>query len=332
LRTLICFWLLVWTATLRAQVREPNGAGVQQGTLPSRWNPAGPKCMEVADWQVHEYNPDFYIVRQSGCLDYEKPFLYLIFGKERGLLLDTGSRNFPAAEMVTNVLGKYLQRTGRKQIQLVVVHSHSHSDHVAGDAQVEALRNPAIAITFVPAEVEATKRFYGIRNWPEETGSVDLGGRVIDAIPIPGHDIVSVALYDRLTGVLLTGDSLYPGRLYVKDFDAFVKSTDRLVEFTKGKVVTHIMGCHIEQTTTAYLDYPIGTIYQPHEHVLELSRGHLLELQAALHVLNGVAAEMALSDFTIWPVPPDSHMRRSTQAVFDAVQKKQLADRWNQPH
>ena len=330
MRTLICLGLVLASAS-PTPVSEPNGAGVQQGTLPERWNPAGPKCMEVADWQVHEYNPDFYIVRQSGCLDYEKPFLYLIFGKERGLLLDTGSRNFPAAEMVTNVVGKYLERTGRKQIQLVVVHSHSHSDHVAGDAQLKALRNPAVAVTFVPPEVEATKRFYGIRNWPDDSGSVDLGGRIIDAIPIPGHDVVSLALYDRQTGVLLTGDSLYPGRLYVKDFDAFVKSTDRLVEFTKGKVVTHILGCHIEQTATAYLDYPIGTIYQPHEHVLELSRGHLLELQTALGALHGVAAEVALSDFTIWPVPADSHMRQSTKEIFDSVQKQQLEHKWNQP-
>jgi len=36
--------------------------------------------MEVPDWQVHEYNADFYIIRESGCTHYEKPFIYLIFG------------------------------------------------------------------------------------------------------------------------------------------------------------------------------------------------------------------------------------------------------------
>ncbi len=330
MRAILCLFLLT-CAVAYSQAPEPNGAGVIEGTLPKHWTPAGPKCMEVSDWQVHEYNPDFYIVRQSGCLDFEKPFLYLLFGKDRALLFDTGSRNFPAAAMVNNLVGKYLQRTGRKQIPLVVVHSHSHSDHVAGDAQMQALQNPAISITFVPAEVEATKRFYGIKNWPDDTGSVDLGQRVIDVVPIPGHDVVSVALYDRQTGVLLTGDSVYPGRLYVRDFDAFVKSTDRLVAFTEGKIVTHILGCHIEQSTTAYLDYPVGTIYQPNEHVLELSRGHLLELQAALHSLHGKAERLALSDLTIWPVPASLQMRQSTQAIFDAVQKKQLADVWNQP-
>ena len=43
--------------------------------------------MEVPDWQVHEYNADFYIIRESGCTHYEKPFIYLIFGKERAMII-----------------------------------------------------------------------------------------------------------------------------------------------------------------------------------------------------------------------------------------------------
>ena len=259
--------------------------------------------MEVPDWQVHEYNPNLYIIRQSGCLDYEKPFLYLIFGKERGLLLDTGSRNFPAAAMVENVVGKWLARSHRQQIELVVAHSHAHSDHVAGDEQLRNLQSASIKIKFVPATVEDSKKLYGITQWPDGIGSVDLGGRVLDALAIPGHSPVSIALYDRQTAILFTGDSLYPGRLYVRDWADFVRSTQRLVTFTKGKIVAHILGCHIEQTITPYLDYPVGTIYQPHEHELALSRGDLLELNEALASLNGVPARLAMRNFSIWPVP-----------------------------
>ena len=193
--------------SLYAQAPLPNGAGLEPGTLPARWPASGPKCMEVPDWQVHEYNPNFLIVRQSGCSDYEKPFLYLVFGQDRALLYDTGSDNFPAADMVRSVVGKWLKRNQRTRIPLIVVHSHDHSDHVFGDDQLKKLNDPAIPITFVPAEVEATKRFYGITNWPDEIVSLDLGGRVLDVIPIPGHNVVSVALFDRRTGILLSGDS-----------------------------------------------------------------------------------------------------------------------------
>ena len=51
--------------------------------------------MEVPDWQVHEYNADFYILRESGCTNYEKPFLYLIFGKDKALLAKIPERERP---------------------------------------------------------------------------------------------------------------------------------------------------------------------------------------------------------------------------------------------
>lgn len=327
----LAFLLSYPTTIAAAQVAEPDGAGVEAGTVPYQWPASGPKCMEVHDWQVHEFNSNFYIIRQSGCLDYEKPFLYLIFGEKQALLLDTGSRNFPAAQMVQNVVGKWLRRMGRAHIELVVGHSHPHGDHVAGDEQLISLQDPSITITYVAPTIEQTKSFFKIQSWPESLGMVDLGSRVLDVIPIPGHSDVSVAFYDRRTGILLTGDSLYPGRLYVHDWTAFVNSTQRLVNFTQGKVISYILGCHIEQSTTPYLDYPIGTIYQPHEHELALSRGALLELNSALASLNGKPARIALRDFSIWPVPADSQLHGAAKARYEARQQQQLRDMWDQP-
>ena len=144
---------------------------------------------------------------------------------------------------------------------------------------------------------------FGIENWPSDTGQIDLGDRVLDVIPIPGHDGASIALYDRATGVLLTGDSLYPGRLYVgyNNFRTFVESNQRLVDFTRDRPVAHILGTHIEQTRTPFVDYPRGTQYQPDEHALEMSRGLLLELNGALIALNGTPEEVALRDVTLSP-------------------------------
>ncbi len=314
-----------------AQAPEPDGGGVERGVLPAAWAPSGPKCMEISDWQVREYNPNLYIIRQSGCLDYEKPFLYLIFGKERGLLLDTGSRNFPAAAMVEDVAGKWLARNHRRRIELIVAHSHPHSDHVAGDEQLKNLQSSSLTIRLVPATVEDTKKLYGIANWPDGMGSVDLGGRVLDAIPIPGHSPVSIALYDRQTGILFTGDSLYPGRLYVNDWAEFAKSTQRLVKFTQGKIVAHILGCHIEQSTTPYLDYPVGTIYQPHEHELALSLGNLLELNEALLSLRGIPKRLAMRDFSIWPMLADPQSQAQAKEKFEAHRKEQIEHMWDQP-
>lgn len=280
--------------------------------------------MEVPDWQVHEYNPDLYILRESGCTHYEKPFLYLFFGSERVLLEDTGSGDSEATAVVQEVIGKWLRRNHQSSIPLVVAHSHSHDDHTAGDPRFRKLPNT----TIVPLTVTGTQEFFGIKNWPEDAGQIDLGGRVLDVIPIPGHDKLSVAFYDRQTGILHAGDSLYPGRLYISDFAEFRKSTQRLVDFTRGKVVTHIVGCHIEQTRTPYSDYPIGSMYQPDEHSLELSRAHLLELNEALEEMKEHPVRLVMRDFTIWPA--DDEAWKSLDLTRKETQEQQLRHMWNQ--
>jgi hydroxyacylglutathione hydrolase len=290
--------LSLGAAGCHGQAPQADGAGVRRGELPQKWITGGPKCAEVPDWQVQEYNEDLYILRESGCTDYEKPFLYLFFGEERALLEDTGSGHPETARVVMGVMSRWLKHNKRESIPLVVTHSHSHGDHTAGDSQFQRMKG----VTMVPLDVAGMQRFFGIRKWPEDTGQIDLGHRAIDVIPIPGHDVLSIALYDRQTGILFSGDSLYPGRVFVRDFDAFVRSNQRLVDFTRGKVVTHILGCHIEQSTTPFLDYPVGTAYQPEEHSLSLSRAHLLEMGDALKEMKGSRERVALSEFTIWPI------------------------------
>ena len=282
------------------QAPEPKGAGLEPGVLPQHWITGGPDCSAVPKWQVHPYNADLFILRESGCTNYEKPFLYLTFGNDRVLLQDTGAGETNVAEIVNQTVAEWCRRNGRSSIPLVVAHSHGHGDHISGDAQFTG--KPGV--TVVPLSVEGTQKFYGIRKWPDEPGSIDLGGRVLDVIAIPGHQPFGVAFYDRRTGILLTGDTLYPGRLYVSDFPAFAASIQRLVDFTRNKPVAHILGCHVEESKTPFLDYPVGTKYQPEEHVLELSHAHLVELNEAVKGMNNRPVRYALRDFTIWPKEP----------------------------
>ena len=280
-----------------AQAPQPNGGGVRAGVLPRAWQVSGPQCAGNPQFQVHEYNQDLYILRESGCSNYEKPFLYLLFGRDKVLMLDTGAGKTDVARVVKTQIDLWLSRNGRESIPLIVAHTHAHRDHISGDAELKALPNT----TVVEPKVGAVQSFFGLQNWPTEVAAYDLGDRILDIVPIPGHEASSIAVYDRQTGLLFTGDSLYPGRLYVEDASAFVLSIQRLLEFTHKKIITHILGNHIEQARTPYLDYPIGTVYQPDEHQLELGRAHLLELNQALQELNGKMQRMAFRDFTIWP-------------------------------
>jgi glyoxylase-like metal-dependent hydrolase (beta-lactamase superfamily II) len=291
--------LVVAAASTAGAGAQPAESIARDGKLPLRWTAETPDCANARPFLVHAYNPAFIILRQSGCTNFEKPFLYLLLGSKEALLVDTGAPGADASAAVDDLLRGYAQRQHSAVLPLVAVHSHGHSDHTAGDR--ELTRRGARVVEATP---KALQEFFHIKDWPHDVGRYDLGERRLEIIPIPGHQGASIAIYDERTQLLLTGDTLYPGRLFVRDAAAFTESIDRLVAFTASHDVSHVFGAHIENTRTPYLDYPEGTAFQPDEHALELGRAHLLELQDALRGMGQQLQRRRFRDFTIWPVAP----------------------------
>ena len=278
---------------------DQRGPLFERGVLPARWTPAKPDCPGGSPFVAHDYNATFIILRQSGCTNFEKPFLYLLLGANQALLVDTGAPGADVSGIIDDLLRRHSTRSKRPEaVSLLVVHSHGHGDHTAGDPAFRA--KPGVRV--IDATPEALAEFFTMKKWPHEIAQYDLGDRIVDIVPIPGHQPASIAIYDRRTKILLTGDTLYPGRLYVRDAQAFADSIDRLVEFTATREVAHVLGAHIENTSTPYLDYPQGTTFQPEEHTLELGRAHLLELQDALRQMGSHLQRRSFRDFTVWPM------------------------------
>jgi len=112
------------------------------------------------------------------------------------------------------------------------------------------------------------------------------------------------------------------------DFPSFEASVERLIKFTEGKPVAQVLGNHIEQTSTPFLDYPVGTMYQPHQHELALTRGTLLELGDAVRSMHGTVKRLCMRDFSVWPVPPD-FMSPEEDVKFKQYVKEQRAKMWD---
>ncbi|RDH80380.1 MBL fold metallo-hydrolase [Mycolicibacterium moriokaense] len=253
------------------------------------------------DLQVYWYDEDTVILRQNKAIDYEAPFLFLLFGQRRAVLLDTGATAspefFPLRRVIDELIASWLDRNRRSDYRLLVLHTHGHDDHVAGDGQFADRADT----TLVAADKDTAWPFFGFTGDADAIKPVDLGGRVLQAFPTPGHHPAAVTFYDPWTGILFTGDTVYRGRLYIVDWAAFSRSIDRLIEFSENHPVTHVIGCHIEMTRQPGVDYPVRTTYQPQEPPLEMTVAHLHAVRAALDEVGAEPALRVFDDFILWP-------------------------------
>jgi hydroxyacylglutathione hydrolase len=281
---------------------------VETGSLDVEWIHGSDPCSSNTDpkFQVYRYSENTYILRQNKCISRHSPFSYLLFGEKRAILFDTGavpdaSENAEIKEenglkeIVDGILAAWGAEHGKQPPELTVAHFHNHVDHLYADPQFKA-DDTAVVVGTGPI---AVSEFFGISDWPNSTATFDLGNRELIVIPIPGHTEDSITVYDPWTQFMLTGDSVYPGYIFVPDWDSFKKSMSRLGTFAETHQVSYILGTHIEMTTTPGEGY--GGTYVENEHVLQLNTGHLRELNDSLEELGDTPAEMIHDDFLIVP-------------------------------
>ncbi len=144
---------------------------------------------------------------------------YLIAGRERAVVFDAGPGLRELAPIVA----------GLTALPTTFVPSHLHYDHVGGARGFEhvamidlpALRAQAPDGVLRPrfaqhlGALEAIEaRPIEIDEWWAPGSVVDLGGRALELWHTPGHTPESASLFDRASGLLFSGDFLYPGELY----------------------------------------------------------------------------------------------------------------------
>lgn len=230
--------------------------------------------------QVQALDADTFVIRQSVHSNFEAPFLYLLFGRDKVLLIDSGADGGQIVPTVDRLIAEWLAAHKRSAIPLIVAHSHSHGDHIAADAAF-AKRPDTVVVGLKPADVAA---FFGIDPWPGDVATFDLGGRALSILATPGHQAAAIMVYDPQLKLLISGDTLYPGRLYipVNFLGDNRKSIDRLAAFAKRHPIRAVLGAHIEMTRTPGRDYAHEAASHPDEHALELPAAAIAELRQGL--------------------------------------------------
>jgi len=174
---------------------------------------------------------------------------YLIEGEDGALLFDTGNGIEDIKAVVDRLTNK----------PVTVINSHSHYDHVGGNHQFdrilsvstdfsremtqglpneavsEELSDPALCKSPPSGATAATHLIkpYSITGTVTDGDVIDLGGRRLEVLQLPGHTDDAVALLERKTGYLWIGDTYYNGPIWLfapqTDLEAYRASISRLV-------------------------------------------------------------------------------------------------------
>ncbi len=143
---------------------------------------------------------------------------FLLFcGTERAALIDTGM-NTPNARQIAESL------TG---LPLILINTHADRDHISGNGAFEEIYMSPAEEGHYRAQNGGGK-LIGVR----EGDVIDLGQRPLRVIDIPGHTPGSIALLDEKNRVLVSGDSVQDGNIFMfgahRDLDLYIESLRHL--------------------------------------------------------------------------------------------------------
>lgn len=145
--------------------------------------------------------------------------IFLLTGRDKALVIDTGMNGLDIHALVAT----------HTSLPHQLLNTHADRDHIASNSQFDALY-------MHPSEAA----FY--RNSQNGTGTlmpvfdgdvIDLGGRELEIIHLPGHTPGSITVLDRQNRCLIGGDPIQEdGEIFMfgqhRDIDAYIASLERL--------------------------------------------------------------------------------------------------------
>ena len=232
-------------------------AKLQKVTVDSKW------------FEVHLIQPGLYAISEPR--QYEEVISYLLVGSNRALLWDTGMGISKIEPLVTKLSG----------VPVIVLNSHTHPDHIGGNYEFQEIWGMQTDFTkqnqdgysdpemkkwvatenicgelpegFQPAKY-AIKPFR-ISRYVKDREIIDLGGRQVEVVSTPGHTPDSICLVDRKNRLMFTGDTFYPGPIYLyspeTNFDQYAQSVELMAQFQES--VDTLLTAHNEPMAAASL-------------------------------------------------------------------------------
>ena len=164
------------------------------------------------DYQVIQIDSHTWRIEEPGVR------FFLLEGTERALLIDSGMQVRNAREIAE----------GLTSLPLSLLLTHGDRDHVGSNEEFPVFyMHPAEASNYYNTQGK-TGEFLPV--WDGEV--LDLGDRPLEIIALPGHTPGSIAVLDRKARVLIGGDPVQDGQIFMfgvqRQMHAYIHSLARL--------------------------------------------------------------------------------------------------------
>ena len=265
-RPMLCSIISILVSLLLASASYANDEALSVDnytcdSVPRAENASLPLSAESDDWyQIYESADGVFSIVEP--YQWQETISHLIVGSERALLFDTGIGLIPIKPVIERIT----------DLPVIVLNSHTHYDHVGGNwefdtvlavdsvytrANMAGFENKRISGDFLPeafckgapegAEVASFHTpAWTASGFVEDGEIIDLGGRKLEVLHVPGHTPDALALLDAGNRLLFTGDSWYDASLWlfvretnIEDYEA---SISRLAALESR--VDYLLGAH----------------------------------------------------------------------------------------
>ncbi len=232
---LLTLWLGISSCNNKnSPVNNPHPISLSWCNQPLREQFNSLKKVKVkSSWfKVFEVGHGVYAIAEPS--NFQEVISYLILGEEKALLFDSGMGLSSIKKVVKQLTN----------LPLTVINSHTHYDHIGGNHEFDNILAIDLPYTigrakngmshdFVKHEVtkeaiclekspnKDTANYhikpFKIKGFIKEGYIFQLGNRTLEIISVPGHTPDAIALYDKASGYLWTGDTFYEGPIWLFD-------------------------------------------------------------------------------------------------------------------
>lgn len=125
---------------------------------------------------------------------------FLLTGTEKALLIDSGMNTPNAKEIAESIT----------ELPLQLLNTHADRDHISGNESFDS-----VMMGFSEEKLYRTNGGTATVIPVKNGDVIDLGNRPLEIIALPGHTPGSIAILDINRRVLIGGDSVQDGRIYM---------------------------------------------------------------------------------------------------------------------